>query len=581
MTHAGASALPAQAIRLGGTTRFNTLALLGVAGVLGPVLPGLLWAWAPAWNADVWQALWASNQWPPALAATLSSALLGTGLAGVLAGLAATLAYPGPVWQRLQRRLPLLLSVPHAAFAVGLLFLLAPSGWLARLLAQALGWSAPPAWVTVQDPHGLALALALALKESWFLLWVLMAVLGEAATQRQVLVARTLGHGRWAIWCQVLWPQLLPRLGWPLAAVWAYSLSVVDMAVVLGPANPPTLAVLGWRWLTDPDPAQQALGAATSLVLLGLFALGALAARLGWRAWRVASAQRLPGGPSGVGALPNVPAHTPPPPAQTDWARRCWQAAVACVNNGALLVRLLTGAGWAVVAVLTLWSVAGAWFFPALWPTQLSLRTWLQADWQPFVTTLWLALAAVAVCLPVALLWLEWGPQRLNALLYAPLVVPALPLVAAQYAALLHTGLDGSAVGLVWSHLLWVLPYVVLTLVGPYRALDPRYATLARTLGQTRWQVCWRVKWPLLVRPMLTAASVGLAVSVAQYLPTLFAGGGRFATVTTEAVGLSAGGNHRLMAVQALLQIFIPLAGFGLAVWLGWRLGRHRQGLRG
>jgi hypothetical protein len=60
---------------------------------------------------------------------------------------------------------------------------------------------------------------------------------------------------------------------------------------------------------------------------------------------------------------------------------------------------------------------------------------------------------------------------------------------------------------------------------------------------------------------------------VAQYLPTLFAGGGRFATVTTEAVALSAGGNRRVLAVQALLQIALPMAAFGLAalaaVWAG------------
>ena len=35
----------------------------------------------------------------------------------------------------------------------------------------------------------------------------------------------------------------------------AYGLSVVDMAMILGPNTPPTLAVLIWRWLADPDPA--------------------------------------------------------------------------------------------------------------------------------------------------------------------------------------------------------------------------------------------------------------------------------------------------------------------------------------
>ncbi len=532
----------------------SALALLGVAVIVVPVWPGLVWALAPAFDLVVWQAWWADGQWRQALVATLVSAVLGTGLACLLAGGVAMLAYPSRAWLRLQRRLPLLLALPHAAFAVGLAFWLAPSGWLARLLAQGLGWDAPPQWVSVQDPHGLALALALALKESWFLLWMLVAVLGQADTGRQRLLARTLGYGHLATWRLVLWPTLLPRLGWPLAAVWAYSLSVVDMAVVLGPGNPPTLAVLGWRWLTDPDPATQALGAVTALVLLALFGAGVLlvvAAWSGWKRWRA-----YPRGERG-------------------------RVTARVGHGGVVVVAVLGAVGVAVVAVLAVWSVAGAWFFPALWPAQLTLETWQGADFAPFVTTLWLAAAAVVLCLPVALLWLEWGPRRLDLLLYLPLVVPALPLVAAQYAALLHTGWDGTPAGLVWSHLLWVLPYAVLTLSGPYRALDGRLLTVARALGLTRWQACWRVKWPLLARPLLTAASVGLAVSVAQYLPTLFAGGGRFVTVTTEAVGLSAGGSRHLLAVHALLQVLIPLGGFGLAAWLGGVVGRRRLGLRG
>lgn len=35
------------------------------------------------------------------------------------------------------------LAVPHAAMAIGLAFLLAPSGWIARLISPVMGWSGP------------------------------------------------------------------------------------------------------------------------------------------------------------------------------------------------------------------------------------------------------------------------------------------------------------------------------------------------------------------------------------------------------------------------------------------------------
>ncbi|MBK7004630.1 MAG: ABC transporter permease [Burkholderiales bacterium] len=526
------------------------LAVLPVLLILAPLLPGLVWALSPAFDGTVWQALWQDAQWPHAVRATLVSSVLSTLLACGMAALLATLHYPGHLWASVQRRLPLLLSVPHAAFAVGLFFLIAPSGWLARAVAHLLRWSSPPDWVTVQDPYGLALALALAIKESWFLLWVLAAVLGEQAVSRQMVMGRSLGYSRTQTWCLLVWPQLLPRLVWPVLAVFAYGLSVVDMAIILGPGTPPTLAVLAWRWLLDPSAEWQARGSAASIVLLLLLVVGAVVVRV--LAHWVRRRQPYPSGQ-------RRPA--------TRW-------------HGPHVHTLLFLVGYAVVAMLLLWSVAQAWFFPALLPDAVSLDSWQQANWAPFWTTLWLAAAACVLCLPVVLVWLEWAPQRVHALLYLPLIVPALPLVAGQYAVLLHMHLDGTAVALVWSHLLWVLPYMVLTLVGPYRAFDVRLMRSAQTLGYSPWQACLCVKWPILIRPLLASLAVGFAVSVAQYLPTLFSGGGRFATVTTEAVALSAGGNRRVLAVQALLQIALPMAAFGLAALAAYRLGQHRKGLR-
>ena len=52
-------------------------------------------------------------------------------------------------------------------------------------------------------------------------------------------------------------------------------------------------------------------------------------------------------------------------------------------------------------------------------------------------------------------------------------------------------------------------------------------------------------------------------------LVTLFVGGGRFATVTTEAVALSSGGQRSLLAAYALLQWLLPACMFALALGLG------------
>jgi putative thiamine transport system permease protein len=82
------------------------------------------------------------------------------------------------------------------------------------------------------------------------------------------------------------------------------------------------------------------------------------------------------------------------------------------------------------------------------------------------------------------------------------------------------------------------------------------------------------IKLPLLARPILIAVALGFAVSVAQYLPTLFAGAGRFQTVTTEAVTLAAGGDRRVVGVYAALQMLLPALGFATAL----ALTRRRDG---
>jgi putative thiamine transport system permease protein len=125
-----------------------------------------------------------------------------------------------------------------------------------------------------------------------------------------------------------------------------------------------------------------------------------------------------------------------------------------------------------------------------------------------------------------------------------------------------------------------VLPYVFLSLADPWRSWDERYARSAACLGASPWRVFRAVKLPMLLRPLLVALAVGFAISVGQYLTTLFAGGGRFATLTTDAVSLAASGNRRVIGVYALLQMILPFAAFVLAAALPAWLFRRRRGLK-
>jgi putative thiamine transport system permease protein len=82
-----------------------------------------------------------------------------------------------------------------------------------------------------------------------------------------------------------------------------------------------------------------------------------------------------------------------------------------------------------------------------------------------------------------------------------------------------------------------------------------------------------------LLRPVLTAVAVGLSVSVGQYLPTLLIGGGRVATLTTEAVALTSGGDRRAIAVWGLMQTGAALVPFALALIIPALVWRNRKGL--
>jgi len=578
-TQAALAAPPARPIRSRGLLAWApalTVAVFALpigAGLVGTLLPAF--GYLPAIGGETFSlAPWRALFTHPGFASSLTLSII-TGLAATLLALAIALGACAFLHEtRWARRAGALiapvLAMPHAALAIGFAFLVLPSGWVARALSPWLtGWSVPPDVLSVGHPSGWPIVASLVLKEVPYLLLMIVGALNQVRAREALRVAQALGYGRVVAWVKVVLPQVVPQIRLPVFAVLSFSLSVVDVALILGPSNPPTLAALAVRWFNDPDTSlyfQAAAAAVLLFVLVALtiaawFALERAVAHLG-RRWIERGAR---GG--SAGSLAGLAA-----------------AAVAV----AYVLALAAMAGMAV------WSFASSWRFPEAWPRALTLANWARQAgslMQPALTTLVVGVAATALALGLALACLEnearlpstgaSGRPRLRGLwlIYLPLLVPQVAFLFGTQVLLVRTELDATLAAVIWAHLVYVLPYLFLSLADPWRAFDARYTRSALALGASPWRAFARVKVPILLRPLAIACAVAFAVSVGQYLPTLFAGGGRVATLTTEAVTLAGGADRRVIGTWALLQAALPWVGYLLAALLPTALLARRRRL--
>ncbi|AOV96907.1 ABC transporter permease [Edwardsiella hoshinae] len=516
--------------------------LLLLAGLL-PLAAMVPATWLPLQQghlADAWQQL---RHWP-ALGHSLALSLLSS-LGASWGALVLGLALAGRTLQRRRRHrlIPaLLLAAPHIALATGLLMLLAPTGLLWRLLAPLFAWRQPPDLALPNDPYALSLMLLLLLKETPFFYLLALAQAERCGAMQQLGVAAALGYPPRQGWWRIVVPQLLPGLRLPMFCVLAFSLSALDLALLLGPQRPYLFAQLLWQWISDGE--QGGLAALGALLLLLLNALALLISYASERAW-VNVCQRPPR---------RHARHT------ASLVAAYWPAAFGLTASAYLMLLLI--------------SLAQRWPFPLRWPQHWRYDSWLYSfhDWStPLWHSLWIALVVNLLALILALGTLEWYAARQRhpgAWLLLPLLLPQMGLIfglqvfAARYHWL------GSYPLVIYGQLLFVTPYYLLTLSGPWLRFDVRQIRVALALGQSPWRAFYRVKLPQLMPALLVALAFGVAVSIGMYLPTLGLGAGRLPTLATETVAYASGIDRRLAAIGALWQTLLPLPAFLLALWL-------------
>jgi putative thiamine transport system permease protein len=409
--------------------------LWGIAGV--PVVAGLASGLAIGFSGTAWRDLLSTPGLVRSLALSVWTGIAATAIAITLAHLTLALAWTKG-WNGRLRALSLpLLASPHLALAIGLVLVLSPSGLLLRMLSPwATGFAQPPDWATVQDPWGIALIFGLAIKETPFVILVLLGALAQVDAERLMLQSSVLGYGRLKGWLVSVAPLLHRQARVAVAAVLVFGVTNVEMALPLGPSAPPTLSILVLRWFTAPDLAwrPQAFAGAWLLFVTTIACLGAAYGSS-------ALAKRL----------------------RRRWATSGGRALQDSVLSG-LVVAFSTvafGSGLFAVVALLLRTVGGAWRFPQLVPRSVSLDAWRSVApdlGASLTTTISLGVHTAAVAVIVVLMAAERlhdhtvVRRRIGFALFVPLLLPQMAYLFGWQVLLVRLGLDGTQLAVAWSH---------------------------------------------------------------------------------------------------------------------------------
>lgn len=165
------------------------------------------------------------------------------------------------------------MAVPHLAMSIALLMLIAPSGWIARVM-NAAGLVSDPASLPalVYDRYGIGIILAYLAKEIPFIAVVTTALLARIGPEYE-RVAATLGASRWQRLWHVTLPMLAPGVTSAALMVFAFVFAAFETPFLLGRPYPAMLSVVAQRRYLSLDLNDRPDAIAWALIMTALAAL--------------------------------------------------------------------------------------------------------------------------------------------------------------------------------------------------------------------------------------------------------------------------------------------------------------------
>lgn len=239
----------------------------------------------------------------------------------------------------------------------------------------------------------------------------------------------------------------------------------------------------------------------------------------------------------------------------------------------AVMILAIIGFGWFAVPLIGMFARTPWSDLPSLFTDEVAIDALRLSLIVSIATTL------IATVLGVPLAWMlartEFpGRSIVRGLVLLPLVLPPVVGGAALLFALGKQGLVGAplyrATGIVLPFSIWgvivattfvAMPFLVITVEGALRNLDPRFEGAAATLGAGRWRVLFRVTIPMIAPSLVAGLALTWARALGEFGATItFAGNLQGRTQTLPlAVFIALESDRDTAIALSLLMVVISL----------------------
>lgn len=230
--------------------------------------------------------------------------------------------------------------------------------------------------------------------------------------------------------------------------------------------------------------------------------------------------------------------------------------------------------------IIALWSITQGRMWPRIVPEGITLAAWQQIlTSRGFISSLYISLLislsvtmlALVLGMPCAyaLAYYDFrGKGLLWLLLIAPLIIPAISLAIGMHMVFLRLGLTDSIAGVVLSHLIPVVPYVVKIIHTGFKLLGKGLEDQAAVLGAGFLQTAVYIYLPNMLPALFLSGTLAFIVSFSQYLITFLIGGGIIKTLPIVMFPIILNGNRIEAAVYSLVFVLVAGAAAMVAEWI-------------